>query len=305
MGHLLIYNKDMLIAEGIDYDGSEALPWEEFKSICQQMTKFADDNTLIQCGCSMKLWWNPVWQVFLRGYGGSWVDTINKKITIVDSNEVMQGVNEMFNAVFEGWMYPEDLSGRITGELRTMFSNIPDGNSNLADVCFKSFGDLSWMASFGKAYDSFGIDWDFCSMPAFPTQNISAGATGYMVYNRTTNPDSAAAFALFFLTPSGQTAYHSQVGGNVPLLRSLAEDDFWRGKGSDWTDKNFSAFVAYPDLTKPASVEVQLPPEIAEFFSPDNLQEMFANIFSGKIDVQTAFSQLQTKANERWSTIIS
>ena len=31
---------------------------------------------------------------------------------------------------------------------------------------------------FGLMYDRLRIDWDFCTYPAFPTQNISVGATG-------------------------------------------------------------------------------------------------------------------------------
>jgi ABC-type glycerol-3-phosphate transport system substrate-binding protein len=125
------------------------------------------------------------------------------------------------------------------------------------------------------------------------------------VYNRTQNPDTAAAFALFFLTPEGQTAYHSQTGGNVPVLKSLADEEFWRGKGTPWEDKNYNAFVSYPDNTKPSSLASQVPIEIATIFSNDNMMATLAKIINGGADAQTAFNQMETKANEKWETLMS
>ena len=176
-------------------------------------------------------------------------------------------------------------------------------NDNFATAGFKTFGDLGGLNSTGKAYDRLEIDWDFCPFPALPTHTVSTGATGYMVYNRTANPDTAAAFALFFLTPEGQRAYHGQVGGNVPLLISLSTEEFWQGKGTEWTDKNYSAFVVYPDLTLPASVDVQAPGEIAELFNGENMKKALSQILSGKADANSVFSKIQTQANEKWSTI--
>ena len=299
--HIMTYNVDMLTAEGISYDGIEALDWETFKSYCKMLTKFDDSGKVTQTGSSMKIYWYPVWQVFFRGFGGTWIDPVKHTVSIVDSTEVMQGLNEMLAGVTEGWIYPEDFASGITGEVSTMFSLI--SNDNFSTACFKTFGDLSGLNSVGNAYDRLNVAWDFCPFPALPTHTVSTGATGYMVYNRTDNPDTAAAFALFFLTPDGQRAYHSQAGGNVPLLKSLSEETFWKGKGTVWTDKNYGAFVSYPELTRPASVDVQAPGEIAALFNGEHMKEALSKILSGKADANTVFSKIQTEANEKWSLI--
>ena len=297
---LLIYNKTMLQSAGIDFDNSYAYTWEDFKDVCKRLTVI-EDGKVQQAGAAFKIWWHPIWQMFFRGFGGKWVDSINHKITITSSNEVMQGINELVTGVQEGWLYPEDL----TGQINAIKYAVPDGDSNISGVCFKTFGAMTWLTRLGNAYDRLQIDWDFCPFPAFPNHNISTGATGYVVYNRTQNPDTAAAFALFFLTPEGQTAYHSQTGGNVPVLKSLANEEFWRGKGTPWEDKNYNAFVSYPDNTKPSSLASQVPIEIATIFSNDNMMATLAKIINGGADAQTAFNQMETKANEKWETLMS
>jgi multiple sugar transport system substrate-binding protein len=297
---ILIYNDSMLTEAGIDFDNSYAYSWEAFKEVCKQLT-IIEDGKVMRSGAAFKIWWSPIWQMFFRGFGGDWIDSINHEVHIVDSNEVMMGVNELVAGVQEGWLYPEDM----TGNINSIKYDIPDGDSNISKVCFKTFGAMTWLTRLGNAYDNLKIDWDFCPFPAFPTHNISTGATGYVVYNRTKNPDTAAAFALFFLTPEGQTAYHSQTGGNVPLLKSLADEDFWKGVGTPWEDKNYAAFVSYPDQTAPSNIVTQAPTEIAEIFSNNNMINTFAQIFNGKADAQTAFNQMQTKANEKWKTIMS
>jgi len=303
--HILIYNETMLTAEGISFDNSEAVSWDEFKAICRQLMKYDETGTrLVQTGASMKIWWHPVYQYFFRGWGGEWVDSVNHQIHIVDSNEVMQGIEELVNACIEGFIYPEDISGSISGSLKDLISQIPDGTGNVSYVGFKTFGDLSWIVSYGNTYDQMGIDWDFCPFPALPHHTVSTGCTGYVVYNRTKNPDAAAAFALFFLTEAGQRAYHSSSGGNVPLLRSLSDETFWRGLGNSWPDKNYTAFVMYPDITRPVSLATMMPTDISTMFSSTVMQQTFANILSGRTDIQNAFNSLQTKANEKWKTLM-
>ena len=63
--------------------------------------------------------------------------------------------------------------------------------------------------------------------------------------------------------------------------------------------------VSYTDYTQTAVVVTQAPTEIAEIFSDINMQGVFANILSGRQDMQTAFNNLQTKANEKWATLMS
>ena len=97
--------------------------------------------------------------------------------------------------------------------------------------------------------------------------------------------------ALFFLTEEGQRAYHSAPGENVPLLKSLANEDFWRfpisSKG--WSEKNFDAFVSYPDASTPVSVISRAPAEIADILNGDKLLVAFGKISNGNFDTFSQF----------------
>ena len=295
---LLIYNESIMKSAGIDFDNTRAYPWEDFKDLCRRMTVI-ENGTVKQAGASLKIWWEPVWPMFFQGFGGKWIDNKQHKVTITESVEVMQGINEIVAGVQEGWLFPEDMAGQI----KTWKYGFGDGTANMAQVCFKTFNGMSWLFSYGRMYDTLQLDWDLCPFPAFPTHTVSTGATGYVVYNRTKNPNTAAAFALFFLTPEGQKAYQSQTGGNVPVLKSLADEDFWKGVGTEWDDKNYSAFVAYPDMTRPCNTVLFAPIEIADIFSNENMTNAFVRIINGTADAQTVFGQMERKANEKWATI--
>ncbi len=297
----LMYNADMLYEAGIDFDNTVATPWEDFKDICRRLTVIGDDGKAEKMGLAIRLWWDVVWQMFFRAYGGEWIDSINHKVTITDSAEVMRGIQEMYDGVMEGWLYPQQQN--ISGEVGTRISKIAPGDANFTQVAFQYNVSFSLMDSYGKTYEQYEVDWDFCPFPAFENHTVSAGATGYVVYNRTDNPDAAAALALYFLTENGQRAYHSQLGGDVPLLKSLAEDDFWKDKNELWRDKNFAAFVSYTDNTRPATAVAQCPYEVASVISNNNMMSLWDSVLSGRTDLQTAFGKLQQQANEKWSQL--
>ena len=297
---ILIYNQTMLESAGIDFDNSYAYTWEDFKDVCKRLTVI-ENGTVTQSGASLKIWWEPVWPMFFRGFGGEWINSIEHRVSITSSTEVMQGINEIVTGVQEGWLFPEDISNQITA----IKYSVGDGQANMAHVCFKTFNGMSWLFSYGKLYDDLQIDWDLCPFPAFPYHNISTGATGYVVYNRTDNPDTAAAFALFFLTPEGQIAHQGQTGGNVPVLKSLSDDDFWKGVGTEWHDKNYAALVSYPDQTRPCNTVLFAPIEIADIFSNANMTSAFVRIINGTADAQTVFGRMERQANEKWQTIMS
>lgn len=292
----LIYNKDAVKSANIQMpEGGEALSWDQFKDYCKRLT-LEENGKYTQVGASFLTWWSPVWQAFAEGWGGEWVNTAQKKVSFTSSESVMKGINEMFEGCFDGWMNIGGVS--YSGALQERYQ----GLTNL-DYVFRTFGDMQWITAQGLAYDSKGVDWDFCSFPAFPTHKVGTGATGYVVYNRSRNIDTAAALALFFLTEDGQRAYHGTTGGNVPLLKTLANDSFWRFQGTVWADKNFDAFVSYPDASTPATVITRAPSEIAEILSDEKMMSLFGTIVNGKKSVTDAFSELETRCNEIWSTL--
>lgn len=290
----LIYNVDAVKAAGIELpSGSQAMTWEYFGNICRQLTLQDDAGDYTQVGASLRITWSPVWMAFAEGWGGTWVNTSEKKVSFVSDEKVMQGINAMFDACAEGWMMSD-----VTTYTERNYNSLSQ-----FERVFNTFGDMQWITRMGNAYDQADIAWDFCPFPAFPTHKVGTGATGYVVYNRTTNPTAAAAFALFFLTEDGQRAYHSAAGGNVPLLKSLAEEDFWKMPDTDWSDKSYEAFVSHPTASTPASVISRAPHEIADLFTEEQMMVHVGDIINGKKSVNDVFSALETKCNELWDTL--
>lgn len=300
--HIFVYNADAVEASGVDYDNTRAYDWEEFKSIARQLTLDEDnDGILDQVGCAFRIWWSPCLQVFLRGFGGEWIDSKNHVVHLVDDENVFKGLEEIIAGVNEGWLFPQEMEGMLSGKVREQFGNIASGSANFyASVCFSHFHDMSILNSVGNIFDQIGANFDFAAFPAFPTHTVSCGVTGYSVFNRTKNPDTAAALALFFLTEEGQRAYQGNSGGGVPLVKSLADEEFWRGAGTDWTDKNYDAFLQYADKTKPADTHLQVPAQVDEELSNAKMQQAFADVLNGKTSLADAFGKLQVKANEVW-----
>ena len=294
---VLIYNKDAVREANIQMpEGGTALSWEEFKDICQRLTH-EENGKYTQVGANFFIWWAPVWQAFAEGWGGTWVDTAAKKVSFVSDEKVMQGINEMMNACSEGWMHAHAVS--YAGDLAGRYNGLTD-----LDYVFRTFGDMQWITASGNAFDQADIDWDFTCFPAFPTHKVGTGATGYVVYNRSKNVDTAAALALFFLTEEGQRAYHGTTGGNVPLLKSLAEEDFWRFQNTPWSDKNFDVFVSYPDANTPDMVVLRAPSEISDILKDEKMREAFGYIINGTKSIQDVFTDLETRCNETWSKLI-
>ncbi len=294
----LIYNVDALREAGFlsEVAAGDALTWTRFSEICRSLNQSNPDGTYTQVGAAMKTWWFPVLVSFLEGWGGTWVDQEEKHVSFTSDPLVFQGLSELFQAMNDGWLYPEDLG--YSGDKNTAYANLSAYN-----YVFRTFGTITWLTRYGNDYASAAIDWDICPFPQMPVHKVGAGATGYVVYNRTANPDTAAAFALFFLTEDGQLAYHGQTGGEIPLLSTLSEDPFWRGQGTPWPEKNYDAFISYPSATTPATAVVQVPPVVADLISDNNLRTLFQKILANEISMESAFSTLETQANELWARI--
>lgn len=300
----LIYSPEILAAAGISFDNSYAYDWDDFKDLCKALTMDTDeDGTFDQVGLALYAYWAPTYQMFLRGYGGEWVDNKNHVISLVSDVNVKKGLEELVNGILEGWIYP--IGVNISGELATKFKGYASETTRMSNVAFNQFGAMTWLTRMGNIYDELEMEFDFCPMPAFPTHTVSCGATGYVVFNRTKNPDAAAAFALYFLTEDGQRAYHSNTGGNVPLLKSLADEDFWRGCGTEWTDKNYDVFVQYADKTKPSSAVNLMPYDVADILSDTEWVNALTKVLAGSGDIDTVFGKMETQANQKWEQLDS
>jgi len=286
----LFYNQDAIEAAGLPKPQDD-WTWDEFKDYCQKLTIVGDDGVYEQVGAQIGFDSAPTFIALLQGWGGVWADTVNKRIDLT-SEEVVKGVGEVLDMMSMGYIVPIG----ATGEVASRFSKV---NGSIIK-CVITPGVFPNFASRSDTYDSYGVNWDCVSWFAYPHRSVGAGATGYGVYNRTKNPDTAAALALFLYTEDGQRAYNGQVGGSVPNVRSLALDDFWRVGSTP--DKNYDAFVSYPDDDVVGKFECRVPPEIAEILR-NGVSNIFSRHFSGKADYRDTMAQIEQQANEKWQKI--
>ena len=300
---VMVYNKTLLANAGIEWDNSKACTWDEFKNVCRQLTVINKEGVLTQSGLFTTLQTDTSWQLFLDGFGGEWIDYENHRVDFVNDDKVMTGIRELVSAIQEGWLYSTDLSYlNYCGRSEQVFNGTWE--SLLQNAAFVTVGPLEVVKMFGGIYDSLGIDWDICPFPALPTHKVYIETSGIAVYNQTKNPEAAAAFALFFLTPEGQRAFYSQSFKAVPSLKSLATEDFWRN-GDEWTGKNMNALVSYPDNTASSYMFTRIPVSIASMNVYDFMSAVI-RVADGRSDLVTAMTNLQDELNRKliWSSKI-
>lgn len=309
---VLTYNRTAINSIGLDdpveLDKAGNWTWDTFKNYCAQLTTSADADTPM-VGASLRLGYAPVYIPFLEGFGGEWYDTVNKKVKFISDERVLQGVNEMVdfvktNTVKYNPVSVDNLSAKLINESASQTNyNGYDATSQIVfqDTEFPNFARL------GNSYENAGLEWDVVSFPALPTHKVGTGCTGFAVFNKTKNPDAAAALCLSLYTEEGQRAYNGQEGGSVPNVRSLADDTFWRVPFTDSTldsenGKYYTAFISYPDADTYAQVECVLPPDIAVVVKKYMIN-VVPDAVNGTKDVSTTLGELEAEANGLWETI--
>ena len=297
--HLVIlYNKTALKQAGLE-DPARGWTWEEYKDYAEKltMTDPNDANLYTQVGGYLNYGFAPVYVSILAGWGGTWVDTENKKVDLT-SDKVRAGIEDVLNLAKSGVIFPEGKSDTSS------YTGVGNHNFVLRTIVYPQ------LPSYANSFDSLGIEWDLADFPKFPGRHaVGTGSTGYGVYNYTENPNAAAALCLFFLSKEGQLAFHSTDGGNVPLVRELADSDFWRGHGSDnpeefdWSTKNYDAFISFPDADVVGRPNCMMPTQIASYITSGwggVLGSFFDN--GNYIDILT---EIETRCNQTWERILS
>lgn len=292
---VMLYNRTALKEAGLA-DPEHGWTWDTFKDYCTQLTKVDPNDTthFTQIGADFQLAWAPCYIPVLEGWGGTWVDTEEKYVSLTN-DKVLAGIEEVLTFANTGAMrkdYWQDDGA---------YSNINSLSYVFSAVCYPMVQPLA------TAYDEAGIDWDFCDFPAFPNHVVGTGASGFAVYRYTRNPNAAAALALFFLSKDGQYAYHSNAGGSVPLVKELAEDDFWRGHGAtkegcDWSVKNYDAFITFPEADINGEVNCRMPIRVAKVVG-DGWQAVL-NSYYNEGSYMDQLTLVETRANEVWQSIL-
>ena len=316
----LMYNKTAVNAAGltdpVSLDIGGEWTWEMFRAYCSILTKDTDGDGMIdQLGGNMRFGYAPVYIPFLEGYGGTWYDTVNKKVSFISSDKdgispVFAGVREMVDTVRSGTVRYEPVIGVENGDMPSAIKDTPELNSYYdfdpaADIVFRD-AQFSSFSAFGNAYDSANVEWNCVSFPALPVHKVGTDASGFAVFNKTTNPDAAAALCLSLYTEDGQRAYVSE-SGSVPSIRTLIDDTFWKVPFQDSVHNTkegiyYDAWISYPESDTCAGAACVLPPEIA-FIVENAMQNVVPNAINGIWSVADTLSRLETEANEAWKTL--
>ena len=286
---------------GIDENGriSNQWTWDDFKAIAQKVTKLDAPNAADKrVMASMKVNWAPYYTPFLSGFGGQWADTVNKKVNMTDE-KVIFGLQELFNAMDNDWIYCPDGTIAYGGVHASNFEGINE-TQNCVFQWNQAYTNLSTK---GQTLNDAGIEWDVAPFPLFEYAASPCGTIGFGVFNYTDNVDAAAALCLSLYTENGQRAIHGQSGGDVPLLKSLGEDDFWHLTEPGFENKNYSAFTANYDRYIPSNLSVSVPVEVAGVIE-NCMNNMFAAWASGGMDMSSALADMETTANLTWEGLL-
>ncbi len=291
----MIYNKTALTAENLPAP-KDGWTWEEFKEYCTKLTKKTDSGSYTQVG-GMLLYssWDPVYISFLEGWGGKWFDTEEKRVSLTHEL-VRKGIEELLSAADMGIIYPEGKSDM------SEYTGMQDVNYVFRTMVYPD------LVSMGQGYDDLDLEWDVVSWPKFPTHKVGTGASGFGVYKYTKNPTAAAALALFFFDEAGQRAYHSNPGGSVPLVKSLGEEGFWRyeasaGTESDWSGKNYDAFISFPEADTVGRVNCVMPANVAAAIT-GGWGGILSSYFNDG-DFLNSLTKVEETANQTWQRILN
>ncbi len=324
---VMIYNKTLIkesnLQDPIELDEAGEWDWDTFKDYCAQLTKDTNgDQINDQIGALMRFGYAPVYIPFLEGFkegGASWYNTKDKKITFLGdeddpySSPVLDGIGEMISFMQTGTVKLNPATSSAGIELMDVTAPEYAHNQFTDQSLNIGFRDIQYplLNSLARAYDNENIEWDLVSFPALPEHKVGTGATGFVVFNGTKNPHAAAALCLSLYTEEGQTAYHSQEGGSVPNVRTLADDNFWQINAVDTKHldaegnqtKYFKAFVSHPEADTYGQPRCVLPPDIADIVDK-YMTNLVANHLNNTMTWQDTVATLQNEANSMWEKIM-
>ena len=281
-------NKSLLTEKGVAMPDN-TWTYEDFKYICSKVRTIEEDGSYSKVGFVLTTAFEQI-VPFLTGWGGQWVDSVNKKINLASDEKVLQGLTELVNLIRDGYVC---VSG-LTGEVGAKFALI-NGPQNYAFT----YGTYINRITMKETYDSLGLEMDAVCLPEYPRRTIYGGCTGFFVYSKTKNPDAAATFALYLLTDDGQRQFNSTLGGGVPTTKACYEDSYWRFP-YDEDEFNYEAFIAYPEAFVGNWPEVYVPSELCaplHNFSATWLTRHFNNVK----DYRDTLKEVEETCNELWA----
>lgn len=286
------YNKSVLSSLGLDLLVDNNWSWSTLHNIAKSVTEFTADSGSPYYGADIDLTYSPIYTALLEiSSNGTWCDMEGRKITFADfMGNNLRLIEDCIEAAMSGYINP-GIASKTVGQ--PVFKIIRHGQ----------------VMEIGKEYDSQGVMWDFVAFPGLSQADnnhiISCSSSGFGVYNRTHNPDTAAVFALHLYTEDGQLAFNGQSGGSVPIIKSIQNTDVWKYPDeADWTDKNWDAFIYQEQSSEYiiGQVVCRLPYIIASNIE-DTMPKIISNVMNGNAALYDEFVRLETYCNELWSIL--
>ncbi|MBR5280570.1 MAG: hypothetical protein IKU26_06370 [Clostridia bacterium] len=284
---IMTYNKDAL-AGGLTEYVKDGWTWETFLSVCEQATneQFYGANIDLAYAPTFIPLLNAVGETDENGRVKTWYNTATRTVDFT-SEGMLNAVQDLLDAYASGYINLNLGSNDAFADKKAVFTQ---------HVYVQ-------VESHAKTLEQDQFDWDMIHLPLTNNPMFGCGSSGVGVYNGTKNANTAAAFALFFYTQDGQTAFNGQDGGSVPVLASLKDADFWQHAEDDWSDKNWGANIYKSDeYAVIGQWKCILPSEVAELIDGQPLKQALQEVVGGA-KLSDVMGELQEQCNQKWASL--
>lgn len=271
---LVLYtNIDLLKEEGLPFPQND-WTWEEFKyKYAPKLVKLNEDGTYKQIPMYLPVDYTPALITFLEGWDGNWFDDINYQMKLMD-DKVLAGFDELIDNIEKGYIDP----------------GIPDISSKYDNLSKNDYA-FGILTPYTYLED---ISWEIVPFPLTQDSAIGLDVNYCVVNNRSIRPDTSALFPLFFLTESGQKAYHSVGRFSIPILNSAENKDYWV---REYKNKNYDAFLYHSSLNTLGDFECKLSYATSNQLKT-RLYTIFSNYLNGEKFYKDSLYQTETEINK-------
>ena len=285
-------NVTLLEEEGLSIPSME-WTWDDFLEYCRRVRKVNDDGSYSQVGLYFGDANTCYLMPFFTGWGGKWVDTVNKKVFFTSDEKVLLGVSQVFDLIDKGYAGADSVTGEAAAKLKNV--QYPQNYAFIEGFLWQD------RVRFWEAHETLGLRMNVSPMPKMPVIVMPGEAFGYLAYSKTRNPDAAATFVLFLLTQEGQIAFNNEVGGGIPTTKEGIASGVWRIPYPE-SEFRYDAFTMYPETFVAIWPECYVPPEIAKTIN-EIIPKLIPDHYSNKRTYDNALKALEQQCNEAWAKL--
>lgn len=285
-------NTTLLEQEGLSLPPMD-WTWDDLLEYCSRIRKENEDGTYSQTAIYIEGAQTCYFMPFFSGWGGKWVDSVNKKVNFVSDEKVLKGVGQIFELIDKGYASADNLRGEIATKYKGL--QYPQNYAFYPVILWQSRVTL-W-----NMHEELGLKMDVSPVPKTPVLAVSGDVFGYIAYSKTKNPDAAATFSLFLLSQEGQVAFNNRVGGGIPCTKEGIESGIWRIPYEE-SEFRYDAFTVYPEAFIASWAECYVPPEIAEIINK-YIATIIPEHYTNTRSYDNTLKALEQQCNETWAEL--